>query len=109
MHIYEWLDRIQARPGMYLAQPSFDSLAAFIHGYEAALMSNHILEENAPAFAGFAEFVRLQLCTSETPTNTGFGSPSWEAAISTMAINDQERFNLFFRLLHKFRSGKANA
>jgi hypothetical protein len=114
MAFYKWMDRIEARPGMYLGRPDFDCLKAFISGYEMALTDNRIDESELPPFAGFDAFVRQRLGRESErsmpkPASAGldFGPVTWEVAIADAAGDDRQVIELFFRLLHEYRGANA--
>ena len=96
MTLYDMLDKMEIRPGMYFARPGFASLEAFIHGYELALMVHDLDEREEPPFQQFNEFVLVTL--GRRPRLT-----TWQLAIPAAAPEDREAFELFFRLLHQFR------
>jgi hypothetical protein len=124
MSLYEWLDQIEARPGMYLSRPGFDSLCTFFLGYDAALLSNKIIDDSSPPFTEFHKFVQLRLPEPERDTMMDFGvvkhlptgetivdyyGPGWQTTIKSAVADDQERFHLFFKLLHEFRNSARRA
>jgi hypothetical protein len=104
--LYEWLERIEARPGMYLPAPGFATLTAFISGFEIALISRHIGSYAAPDFSLFGEFVaqRLEHRSSDEENSE---TPTWEHCILAKTKDDQEAFALFFALLREFRTHGA--
>jgi hypothetical protein len=103
--LYEWLDKIEARPGLYLRAPGFASLTSFITGFEIALVSRHIGNYADPDFSSFGRFVIQRLKHHMTAEETELmGDSSWERGILAKTANDQEAFALFFVLLREFRS-----
>jgi hypothetical protein len=99
--LYEWLDQIEARPGMYLPSASFAMLETFIAGYESALMTHGSVEQCTPPFMRFGEFVTTRL---KARHDSQFGAPAWQRSIADSAISDGDAFALFFKLLREFRA-----
>ena len=102
--LYEWLDKIEARPGLYLLEPSFASLTSFIAGFEVALISNHIADDTNPPFSSFDKYVARHLEHRSTDEESALGGPSWSRCILEKTGSDAEAFNLFFTLLRQFRA-----
>jgi hypothetical protein len=110
MTFYEWMDRIEARPGMYLDRAEFDTLKVFILGYQMALAGNRVNEFDTPPFAGFNRFVLQKLgrlgeraVLKAGDAEVDLGSIGWETAIADSADDGQEALELFFRLLREYR------
>lgn len=101
--LYEWLDRIETRPSMYLPTASFCSLESFVAGYETALLAHRIGEVTEPPFASFGRFVAQRLGHHVTDADSDFGGPSWRHCIVAATRGDQDAFYLFFKLLREFR------
>jgi hypothetical protein len=95
VNLYEMLDKIEVRPGMYFIRPGFSSLEAFIHGYDLALMFNRVDEREDPPFVHFNSFVIAALGAK--------ADASWQAAIMAAAPDDDAALALFFRLFRQFR------
>ena len=103
--LYEWLYKIEARPGLYLRAPSFASLTSYIAGFEIALISRHIHDYAEPDFSLFGGFVAQRLKHHSTPEETELmGDPTWEHCILAKTTNDQDAFALFFEMLREFRA-----
>lgn len=93
--IYDWLDRIERRPGMYLPEATMSRLASWLDGYDTALLTNSVDEEESPRFAGFVSFAAAAL---DVATTHGI-----EDVVRGNAETDEEAFLLFFELLHRYR------
>ena len=103
--LYEWLDRIEVRPGLYLRKPGFASLTSFICGFEIALISRHIIDYAEPDFSSFGRFVaqRLEHHTADEEAEV-MGAMSWERSILAKTTDDLKAFELFFALLREYRA-----
>jgi hypothetical protein len=103
--LYKWLDKIEARPGLYLSEPSFACLTSFIAGFEIALISRHVSDDTDPPFSSFDKYVaqRLEHRTTEEE-RSNLGGPSWSRCILAVETTDVGAFNLFFTLLREFRA-----
>ncbi|MCI0446992.1 hypothetical protein L0152_27785 [bacterium] len=94
-HLYELLQKIKERPGLYLGQRSITRLHAFIGGYSLAqhelgvpsLETEHILGE-------FQEWIqhRFEIGSSH----------SWAQIILFYSEDEQEAFQQFFDLFEEF-------
>ena len=103
--LYEWLDRIEVRPGMYLLEPSFASLTSFIDGFEIALTSRHVSDDTDPPFSSFDKYVAQRLEHHTTDEEREYlGGPSWRRCILAAETDDLGAFKLFFTLLREFRA-----
>lgn len=122
MNLYTELDKIQARPGMYLSQVTFKNLCDFISGYVLGSIGNSVLDLEEPPFYGFGDFVISRLGRpNEIPIETGFewvvvertatgaektttfGRGDWRRIISEVASDDNAALELFFCLLRQYR------
>ncbi|WNB74442.1 hypothetical protein [Methylomonas koyamae] len=56
--IYDILDRIEKRPGMYVGDVTLGNLMTYMHGYEMAMRDAEVKDVSIPEFHGFHEFVR---------------------------------------------------
>lgn len=93
--IYDWLDEVEARPGMYFTRLS--DLEAMIHGYRTAL-SNHRIDEGVPDLMHFGDWLRRK---------TGWSmSCGWADAIARNVEPDVQA-ERFFELLKEYRSLRA--
>ena len=99
-HIYDVLDVVEQRPGMYLPIPSLSALAGFIEGFDMAYVIHRSLPQETPPFYEFSEWLRQK----HSPTITGQVPHSWFKVISALSGNDDQRaLGLFFALLHEYR------
>lgn len=112
--LYDWLDKIEERPGTYLLPPDFSNLCSFIFGFDAALVSYPASENLEPPCYKFSLFVAGRLGVNpnadidfgNTPWRVvDFRGPSWQQLIQSRSVDGQEAFAMFFRLLRDFRAG----
>lgn len=98
--IYAVIERMRARPAVWLGEASVHRLHIFLQGYEVALHDAEIrLAEEQPPFPFFHDFVTKTL---------GFGKSSigWAGAICERSGGDgATAFLRFFELLDQFRAG----
>ena len=97
--IYDDLERVKLRPGMFLGGNSVTYLEKFLAGYQFAVKEERLYtEENIP-FAFFRDYVADKYKIS---SNTG-----WCRIILQEAAGSEERgLELFFELLEKFKKIK---
>jgi len=95
--IYDMIDRIRRRPGVYIYEPSLRLLRAFINGYQFAVFDNNVpLEAEEPPFWAFHDWVAKKFHRD----NSGKG---WCRIICEEAGSDAAAQDLFFQLLDEFR------
>lgn len=97
--IYDLLDLVRERPGMWIGAPSVTRLSVFIQGFRIGVDAAHgSLEVEHPAFHDFHDWVAAQL---RRPKN-GHG---WSEMLLEAANGDEEAaFEQFWRELDVFRS-----
>ncbi|GAA4533256.1 hypothetical protein [Amycolatopsis samaneae] len=95
--VYDVLEQIRLRPGMWIHQGSLGDLQNILIGYRTALSVHGADEQFALAPAGpFAEWLEARRGWSM--------SCGWADAITRNA-DGEEPLTLFFRLLDEYRSG----
>jgi len=94
--IFEWLDEIRKRPGMYIAGPTpIRELETLVWGY-AACLGVHGLVESCPAMTRhFGDWLKLRHKWSL--------SCGWAAAIQEHTPPGEQAIELFFRLITEYR------
>ena len=94
--IYDVLDRIRKRPGMYIAEPSINRLHAFLVGYTAGLGRVRFALRDEVGFHRFHDWVARRL---------GFGGSAsgWCNMIRSKSASEADAFERFFALLDEFR------
>ncbi len=96
MNIYELLDTIRRRPGMYFGYHSPTHLHSFISGY---YFTNHPDESDStisPPFHSFHDWVAAKLGYYESTSG-------WAYMIEDQREDKEEALWLFFQLLDEFR------
>jgi hypothetical protein len=94
--IYDVLDAIRKRPGMYIAEPSINRLHAFLVGYTAGLGRVRFALRGEGDFHRFHDWVAGRL---------GFGSSTsgWCNMIRSKSVSEADAFDRFYALLDEFR------
>ncbi|BAU11325.1 hypothetical protein LEP3755_18180 [Leptolyngbya sp. NIES-3755] len=94
--LFEILDQIKARPGMYLGNPSVENLFMFLVGYKTARRELGIepTEEELKFYGDFQPWLQEKF---NIRTNN-----SWAALIQFHSVNQKEAFDRFFHLLDEF-------
>jgi hypothetical protein len=95
-NVFGWLDEIQRRPGMYLAETStpLEELQTLVHGYTAALQVHGVVE-SVPAMVHFSTWLR-----HKTTWSTSCG---WAHAIAGHTRQDSA-LATFFTFIAEFRT-----
>ncbi|MBW4602002.1 MAG: hypothetical protein KME29_21100 [Calothrix sp. FI2-JRJ7] len=95
--IYEILDKIKAKPGMYLGKASVSDLFIFLVGYKTARreLSIKLTDQEADFCENFHSFVekKYKLHTSN----------SWAKIIMLYCHHEKDGFERFFKLLDEFK------
>jgi len=94
--IYDALEAVRKRPGMYLPEPSITQLRAFLNGYTGGLGRVRYALRGTEDFHRFHDWVAHRL---------GFaGSTSgWCNMIRDKSVSEEDAFKRFFVLLDEFR------
>ena len=95
--LFELLEKIQAKPGMYLGSASVTNLRLFLVGYRFARGELKIpsTDEEIDFYRNFQPWLQIQLNVRTTN--------SWDKIILIQSINEQEAWQSFFNLLDDFR------
>jgi hypothetical protein len=94
-NVFEWLDEVRERPGMYLGETSrpLEDLQMLVHGYSAALHAHNLIEEG-PSMDHFSTWLRFR-----TTWSTSCG---WASAITTHTASTAGLAS-FFTFVDEFR------
>jgi len=94
--IYDMLDAIRKKPGLYVATPSINRLAAFLGGYTGGLGRVGFALRDEADFYRFHGWVARRL---------GFGESTsgWCNMIRDRSTSEEDAFYRFFALLDEFR------
>jgi hypothetical protein len=94
-NIYQLIDRIKKRPGMYLGKPSIIRLKAFLDGYMGARQDlGFPLTEQEEKFNHFQEWIQTRFKITS--------SHSWADIILFYSADEKEALNQFFELFDQF-------
>ena len=97
MRVFQLLDEIKRRPGIYLdGEKSLRRLRSFIVGYDGGLGACGVQLEDAQAMSGFDKWVAHRL---------GFGGSTsgWCNMILSKTESDEKAYERFFELLQEYR------
>ncbi len=96
-NIYEFLARINERPGLYLGEKSITALRGFFDGYITAYLENDlIIDWGKPSFRGFNDWVADYFHYKES-------TAGWKNILLWKLGNEEKAFDQFFLLLEKYR------
>jgi hypothetical protein len=90
--IPQLLDEMRGRLGMFLGSSSLPKLAAFLRGYEHAIVTS---DKSDPFLADFRDWIQQRL--NDT-------SRSWEDAIVSRSKGEADAVRQFWELLDEYRS-----
>lgn len=101
--LFEILDKIKTKPGLYLGKPSVSDLFMFLAGYKTARRELGIEpdEEEQRFYQEFSEFVQN---TYQIKTVN-----SWAKIIMLSCQDEKEGFKVFFDLLNDFINQQIQA
>lgn len=94
--LFEVLEKIKARPGMYLGRPSVSDLFMFLVGYEFARSESGIdlSEQEEQFYEAFQPWLQKKLSVTTTA--------SWAKLILHSCSGEETGFYAFFDLLDEF-------
>ena len=113
--IYNVLERVRKRPGLYIGEENLNSLLVYIGGYSGAMMDAKIACVSKPEFGGFHEFVREKYGYSESTmgwanmilaSTLGLDPKNirWENYDNDVSREQyKESINVFYKLLDEFK------
>jgi hypothetical protein len=100
-NIYDLLDRLRERPGLYLGVKSISRLRAFLDGYNTAFIDEGLsLSMGDPSFARFDEWVAQQY---QQPDSVA----GWNDLILWEVDDEEIAVDTFYKLLDKFRAEES--
>jgi hypothetical protein len=114
-NIYEIIDRVRGRPGMFISPISTDALSTFLCGYSVAMVEAGRCDVAKPRFQGFHDWVQEKFSYGESTAGWSnmilakeLGlSPddSWEEFLKLPITQQQHAAALqsFFCLLDEYR------
>ncbi|MGK7943436.1 MAG: hypothetical protein AB4058_03105 [Microcystaceae cyanobacterium] len=94
--LFEILNKIKTKPGLYLGKPSVSDLFIFVAGYKTARRELGI-EPNEAETQFYREFPEFVQNTYQIKT-----ANSWAKIIMLSCHDEKEGFQIFFELLDNF-------
>lgn len=95
--ILDILERIRAKPGLFLGRPSASTLHAFLSGFALARK-----ETDAGDYEFLAGFNRWVLERYKITSNQG-----WAKIIQFQSLTDDDEMNLFWKLFDEYTAQHA--
>lgn len=96
-NLYEYIDLMRQRIGMYLGKESISALEHHVSGYQAACGIKGIAEQLSPPFDDFHDFVAREY-------GLAYSSRGWcEMILRKCNRNEQRAYQEFLRLFDLFR------
>jgi hypothetical protein len=98
--LFEILEKIKARPGIYLGKPSVSDLFIFLAGYKTARRELGIktTEQEMEFYGEFQPWLQKKFQVQTVN--------SWAKIIMLYSIDEKEGFEYFFKLLDEFLHNK---
>jgi hypothetical protein len=101
--VYDILDAIRGRPGMWIAEAELVRVYAFLTGYTSALgRRRQELRAEQPDFCKFNDWVAHRLGYSNSTSG-------WYNMIRGHSSSEQQAFEKFYELLAEFKKNAATA
>lgn len=94
--LYNKLDTMQERPGMFSCETVKDILT-FIEGYGSAVHELNLEDKDLEHFSSFNSFVKNKYSINES------SAPNWAKIIDYNTVDTRDSFNVFFELLNEYR------
>lgn len=99
-YLYDLLERIKQRPGMYLGKCSITRLRMLLDGYGMARMELGLPKtEQEQEFNGFQEWIQERFNITS--------SHGWDSIILFYSLDERDALDKFFELFEKFRNGES--
>ncbi|BAZ14908.1 hypothetical protein NIES4071_67780 [Calothrix sp. NIES-4071] len=94
--LYELLEKIKQRPGMYLGTASITSLRMFLVGYQFARREMRLenQESESDFYKNFQPWLQQKFDVKTVN--------SWDKIILLYSVDEKEAFTYFFQLLDEF-------
>ena len=101
-YLYDLLERIKTRPGMYLGQPSITRLNMLLTGYSLARIELGLPPtKQEEEFDGFQDWLAERYQIKSTH--------GWDKIILFYAADEREAFLNFFKLFEQWSQGEKAA
>jgi hypothetical protein len=99
-YLYEMLQEIKKRPGMYLGKRSISRLRSFLDGYMGAREDLGLPRtEQEREFNGFQEWIQERFSITS--------SHGWDSIILFYSADERDALDKFFELFEKFQNGES--
>lgn len=99
-YLYEMLEQIKQRPGMFLGQCSITRLRSFLDGYIGCRADLGLPEtQQELEFNQFQEWIQTRFKITS--------SHGWDSIILFYSADEKEALNNFFELFAQFRNGES--
>lgn len=99
-YLYEMLERIKQRPGMFLGNCSITRLRAFLDGYMGSREDLGLPPtQQELEFNQFQEWIQTKFKITS--------SHGWDSIILFYSADERDALNNFFELFDKFRNGQS--
>ncbi len=99
-YLYDLLQRIKQRPGMYLGKSSITRLSMLLMGYSLARREVGLpITKQEKEFGGFQEWIQEKFKITS--------SHGWDSIILFYSADEREAFENFFQLFEKFLNGES--
>ena len=99
-YLYEMLQEIKKRPGMYLGKRSITRLRSFLDGYMGAREDLGLPRtEQEKEFNEFQEWIQQRFNITS--------SHGWDSIILFYSADERDALDKFFELFEKFRNGES--
>ncbi|MFB2894124.1 hypothetical protein ACE1CI_14535 [Aerosakkonemataceae cyanobacterium BLCC-F50] len=99
-YLYEMLQEIKKRPGMYLGKRSISRLRSFLDGYMGAREDLGLPRtEQEQEFNGFQEWIQERFSITS--------SHGWDSIILFYSADERDALEKFFVLFEKFCNGES--
>ena len=95
--VFEILEKIKAKPGMYIGRPSVSDLFMFLVGYECSRseLGIELTEEDDDFYGEFQPWLQKRLGITTVS--------SWSKMIMLYCHDEKAGFEYFFSLLNEFK------
>lgn len=99
--VYELLDVIRKKPGIYIGEPSLTALNHFIHGFAYALMATeNPFDDEDPPFSGFHDWIASRFGFAQSTLG-------WTNMLLRSVGDETAAFERFFIELDEYRRSRT--